>query len=557
MSFGRNVSRQGPIVLLFACLAMAQTPDTGMIQGRVVDQSGGGIAGVGIHVRHGQTGLERSTQTDSAGRFSLAGLPIGGSYEIAAAREGFDTGRVPDLALAAGGTASVTIVLSIAASQTQVIVTGAAGEVETAQPQIGLRIESSQAAGMPLLDRKITYLPLLNSANRPALNQGDVFMNENLFTTNGAGRRQTWFEVDGATDNDSWGRQTTFTTLPLLSVEEMVVLSNAFSVEYGGSTGSVVDIVTKSGGSRFHGEALELWRPAATAAALSGFSSTNATSGNELTSDTLGQSAAALSGPLGDATYFSAAGEFSRETRASPVTSPVAPGIFDGHYRQWLGHFRADRRLNGHHDLFLRADLDGYYDTNPNGTVGGNTLPSVDRIFRRRTYSTELGETATLGPALVNNLRIQFQLASPITEFDPVIYGTQYQVPISAGGTFTTGTSQSALLLNRQYQLNDVLSAARGAHQLSFGADIIFAHNGGDSKEFGGPIYLGEFVYKACTQPLAVCESAAYLGNITNVASYTQSFGNANYTVNDALWSVFAQDNWRLRRDLTVNLGVR
>jgi hypothetical protein len=46
----------------------------------------------------------------------------------------------------------------------------------------------------PLLNRRITYLPLLNAANRPALNQGDVFMNQDLFTTNGSGRRQTWFE---------------------------------------------------------------------------------------------------------------------------------------------------------------------------------------------------------------------------------------------------------------------------------------------------------------------------------------------------------------------------
>jgi len=162
-----------------------------------------------------------------------------------------------------------------------------------------------------------------------------------------------------------------------------------------------------------------------------------------------------------------------------------------------------------------------------------------------------------LSPAMINSFRFQWQLASPITEFDPVIYGTQYQVPISTGGTFTTGTSQSALLLNRQYQVNDTLSAVRGRHQLKFGADAIVAHSGGDSKEFGGPIYLGQFIYNTCTQALAICESSAYLGNIANVRSYTQSFGNANYTVTDTLWSLFAQDDFRVRPDLTVNLGLR
>ena len=94
-----------------------------------------------------------------------------------------------------------------------------------------------------------------------------------------------------------------------------------------------------------------------------------------------------------------------------------------------------------------------------------------------------------MSPSLVNNVRLQFQLASPITQFDPVVYGTQFQVPVSAGGTFTTGTSQSALLMNRQYEVSDTLSAIHGRHTLNFGADAIFAHTGGDSKEFGGPIY--------------------------------------------------------------------
>ena len=130
-------------------------------------------------------------------------------------------------------------------------------------------------------------------------------------------------------------------------------------------------------------------------------------------------------------------------------------------------------------------------------------------------------------------------------------------VPISTGGTFTSGTSQSALLLNRQYEVNDVLSAVRGRHQLRFGGDVIVAHSGGNSKEFGGPIYLGQFIYNTCTQALAVCESPAYLGNIANVRSYTQSYGNAHYTVTDTLWSLFAQDDIRVRQDLTVNLGLR
>ncbi len=549
------------ILLLIAAIpfVVAQTPDTATMRGKVLDQTHSAMASAHVMVKNLQTGFERDAQTDASGTFSFAGLPVAGLYDITAAHEGFADAQIRAVTLVGGGTATVTLTLNVAAGETQVTVTGVAGEVRTDQPQLGVRLDSQQIEAMPLLGRKITSLPLLNAANHPAINQGDVFMNQTLFTTNGAGRRQTWFEVDGSTGNDAWGRQTIFSTIPVAAVEEMAVLTNAFSAEYGGSTGSVVNIVTKSGGNEFHGELFELWRPEGTAAALAGYNAATVTSGNQLTSDTLGQSSAAISGPLGRdrRTHFFAAAEFSRQDRASPVTSPVAPGVYVGHYQGWLGYLRLDRQINSRHNAFLRGNLDNFYDTNPNGTVGGNSLPTVARVFRRRTYSIEAGETAVLSPTLINNLRLQFQLGSPITQFDPVVYGTQYQVPISTGGTYTTGTSQSALLMNRQYQVNDTLSAIRGRHQLKFGGSFIRAHNGGNSKEFGGPLLLGQFVYNTCTQPLAVCESTEYLNNISNVRSYTQSYGNASYTVDDNLWALFVQDDFKVRPDLTLNLGLR
>ncbi len=538
---------------------LGQTPDTATIHGNVVDQSHAAVTGVQVVAKNSLTGFERTSQTDASGNFSIGGLPVAGKYEITASKSGFTDAGLQNVSLEGGSTADVNLQLNVAGGQTQVSVTSVAGAVRTDMPQLGTLLDAKQIEETPLLNRKITYLPLLNAANRPAINQGDIFMNQDLFTTNGAGRRQTWFEVDGSTGNDSWGRQTIFSNIPLAAVQEMDVLTNAFSAEYGGSTGSVVNIITKSGGNQIHGEALYLGRPSASEAALSGFTPTNAASGNDLTNDTLNQMALSVSGPVGtsDRTHFFAAGEYSIENRASPIISPIAPGDFIGHYRDWLGFFRLDHEINNANNLFFRSDVDGYYDTNPNGIVGGNSLPTVARTFRRRTYSEELGETAVLSPNLMNNVRLQFQLASPITEFDPVIYGTQYQVPVSTGGTFTSGTSQSALLMNRQYQANDTLSTVRGRHQLRFGADVIFAHTGGDSKEFGGPIYLGQFVYNTCTQSLSVCESPAYLDNIANVKTYTQSYGNASYTVNDTLWALFVQDDYRIRQDLTLNLGLR
>src|SRR5258708_2141098 len=220
------MSRIVPGVLLLASLLhlTAQTPDTATIHGQVVDQTRSAVAGVQVTVRNTQTGLERTAPTDSSGKFSLPGLPISGKYDITASKPSFAQAHLSGMTLASGTTADINLQLNVAGGQTQVTVTGVAGEVRTDSPQLGDRLDARQIEETPLLSRKITALPLLNAANRPAINQGDVFINQNLFTTNGAGRRQTWFEVDGSTGNDGWGRQTIFSTIPLTAVQEMTVL---------------------------------------------------------------------------------------------------------------------------------------------------------------------------------------------------------------------------------------------------------------------------------------------------------------------------------------------
>lgn len=542
-----------------AGLLFPQTPDTVIIQGRIVDTTEAPMSGVSITITNPLTGSKRSTKTDSNGNFAVAGLPAGTTYTLSAAAKGFALSKLSGLNPAGGTAANLDIVLKVAGKVSQITVTGNPGQVRTDAPQIGDRIIGQQLQETPMLDRRITFLPLLNSANKPAINQGDIFTNQFLFTTNGSGRRQTSFAVDGANDNDSWGRQTLFSSLPLAAVQEVTILTNAFSAEYGGSTGSEVNIITRTGGNRLRGQLIEVWRPAATEARLSGFTSSNAASGNDYTANTMGQTSFSLGGPVGNGrqTHFFTADEYTREDKVSPIISPISPGSFTGRYRGWLGFLRLDHQISDRNSVFFRGDLDAFFDTNPNGTVGGNNLPSVDRVFHRRTYSAVIGETAVFSPNLLNDVRIQFELASPITQFSPVIYSTQYQVPISTGGTFTSGTSQSALLLNRQYELRDTVSYIVGRNVVKIGASALVSHTGGDSKEFGGPIYLGQFFYKTCTLGVAYCESAGYLGNLANVQRYTQSYGNGSYTVNDALWSAFFQDDLRLRPDLTLNLGLR
>src|SRR5207253_6203696 len=96
----------------------------------------------------------------------------------------------------------------------------------------------------------------------PARGTGDLFLNNTLFVVNGGGRRQTSYTIDGSTANDSWGRQTIFTNIPLSAVHELTVLTNPFSAEYGRTTGSVLNVVTRSGTNDLGGDVIVLYRPA-------------------------------------------------------------------------------------------------------------------------------------------------------------------------------------------------------------------------------------------------------------------------------------------------------
>src|SRR5258708_5368238 len=193
-------------LLLFPLLSIGQTPDTATLRGRVIDSSRSAIVGVEITVKNALTGFERRTRTDDSGSFALGGLPVAGNYDVTAVKSGFAEAQLNAITLEGGATADVTLRLDVAAGKTQITVTGVVGEVRTDAPQLGDRLGAAQIQETPLLNRKITYLPLLNAAHRPAISQGDAFINQNLFTSNGEGRRPAPFQVYGSSANPSWGR---------------------------------------------------------------------------------------------------------------------------------------------------------------------------------------------------------------------------------------------------------------------------------------------------------------------------------------------------------------
>lgn len=554
------------IASLLAPAVGAQTRDLAALKGQVVDAQGGAVPGAEVTLTNTDTGSEKTAGTDAQGDYSFLGVALTGRYRVGVKAANFAPAEKNGVEFKAGETSTLNFSLSVAGAAEQVTVFGTTQGVQTDSAQISDRLDEIKVEDTPILNNKLTSLALLDSSVRQSQTTGDIFTNETLVVVNGGGRRQTTYSIDNTDADDSWGRQTIITTLPLTSVQEFTVLTNSTSAEYGRNAGAAVNVVTKSGTNNFHGDFLGMGRPAWSEA-----STPLATTKAE---NTLSEGSGTFGGPVvHDRTYFLLAGEFNNQDRDAVITSPAAPGsIFAGNFRQELFLARLDHKLTDSNKLTFRTNFDLFHDTNPQDGVSGNNLPSTARTFVKHTYAAALSDDWTLNPNLLNEARVQWQLASPVTQFIP-----QFPQPqVSLSGFYTSGDSRFADLQNHQYEEADTLSWVRGRHTLKFGVDLSESSSGGFGQEFGSGFLDGQWTINnpaGCNYssiplasvladlganpsgapPQAVCSGAPQ----PLVASYTQTFGEFTYNVKELLWGMFVQDDVKIHPGLTVNLGLR
>src|SRR6185436_8508637 len=173
---------------------------------------------------------------------------------------GFDDGRAAGIVLRAGETATIRVRLLVAGAKSEVSVYGTTEGVRR-EPELGVRLDSERIDETPLLGRKSTSLPLLNSAFRQGKGTGALLVPATYFIRGVGSRRATSFTLDGANNDEGWGRQTAIATVPLGAIKEIQILSNAFASEFGWTSGPALNIVTKSGTNSLHGEILAMSRP--------------------------------------------------------------------------------------------------------------------------------------------------------------------------------------------------------------------------------------------------------------------------------------------------------
>ena len=240
------------LVLVLALFVLPSPPAHGQevysrVRGTVTDASGAAVSGATIKATNTATGIDYTTTSNSAGAYEFLQLPIG-PYTITATQQGFETYTASGITLTVGQIYVQNITLKVGAVSATVNVEGNPAQVEMTSMQRGDTILSKQIVDLPLNGR--------NWLELHALAPGVVASSDRFgtFATNGNETQQNSYLINGADNNDVLLNNAWFTPSPD-AIAEFQLVTSTINPEYGRNSGGVINFVTKSGTSQFHGTA--------------------------------------------------------------------------------------------------------------------------------------------------------------------------------------------------------------------------------------------------------------------------------------------------------------
>jgi hypothetical protein len=257
--FGVGIAAVMFALVVLLTSAHAQT-STGTIVGTVIDKSGAAVPNATVKASSAEFGKDlRSTKTDSAGGYRLESL-LPGTYTVTVEATGFSKVDVTNVQVKGSLLVTANATLDISGLSSTVMVEASAGqELQTESGSLGAEISSKEIANLPILSLNPIELVLTQPGVQDNTNQFG-FSNGVNFSVNGTRPRANNFLIDGQDNNDNSISGQAFQTINLQAVQEVTILTNAYSAEYGRGGGSVTNEISKTGTNGFHGEAWELNR---------------------------------------------------------------------------------------------------------------------------------------------------------------------------------------------------------------------------------------------------------------------------------------------------------
>jgi len=249
------------IFLLLSMAAFGQ--DSASITGTVTDQSGAAIPNAQVTVSNPDRGINRQTTTNASGDYLVAGLPSG-PIDVAVVVPGFKRYEAKAVVLQVGQKARADVAMDVGTQKEEVTVEGSnVAQVETQSSDLAGTVSGRQITQLQLNGRNFTQLITLvpGVSNQTGQDEGTVGINGSVaFSVNGGRTEYNNWELDGG-DNMDNGSNGTLNVYPSLeAIAEFKVLTSNYGAQYGRNGSGTVEVETKSGTNRFHGNAYEFLR---------------------------------------------------------------------------------------------------------------------------------------------------------------------------------------------------------------------------------------------------------------------------------------------------------
>ncbi|MGQ9638233.1 MAG: TonB-dependent receptor [Thermodesulfobacteriota bacterium] len=244
------------LLLLVSSPMFGQVGDTGTFLGDVTDQEGTRLPGVQVTATNIQTGLTQSTITNQRGRYRLERLPRG-LYTLSATLSGFKTTIRKGLELFGGAVTTVNLVMEVGTLEEEVTVVGATPIVETTRTQVSTVMTEKELLSYPQANRNYLHLMAYAPGTQP---DAPIIGATTGYAINGMRGESNNYMLDGLNNNDMTDNTMQTTLLPPEAIQEFRLVTSNFNAEYGRNTGGILNVVMKSGTNELHGSAWGFYR---------------------------------------------------------------------------------------------------------------------------------------------------------------------------------------------------------------------------------------------------------------------------------------------------------
>src|SRR5438552_4287783 len=552
------------LVLVGYATAFAQATASASLSGTVLDKNQAAIKGASVTATNKATGQTRTATTNDSGEYKIDLLPAS-RYDVKINASGFADATSENVELLVGQTNTLNFTMNPGGVTGTVTVT--AGETELVSKEktdISVNITPRDVQDLPLNGRDLANLAYLAPGAKPVDSYDPTKNRLAIFGINGSSGRNVNVTVNGIDnkDNTVGGPVMQF---PLESIQEFIISTQRFSAVNGRSEGAAVNVVTKSGARQFHGSAFFQLR----------YKKLNTTEVDPGTRLAVAQKppfnrkifGGSIGGPINKGnhpTFFFFALERQNEATSIPVPADAVAelnlvtglgaqpaAIIPTPYHDTRWNLRFDHTLNSKHSIFASySDQKNFGLNDQFAGIGGRADLTAGNFTKNRLLLGNITLNSLISNTVVNAATVGYQYWNNLIDTDKKV--PTFTFP--TGITFGTNTNVPQQSYQAKYQFKDDLSITRGKHTYRTGFDYLWEPKLGGFFEFNPTLEI-DFN----TLPSGINALPAKFATPSVVGGMSATAGNPYFNLPGGakMFGLYFQDDWKFRRNVTLNLGLR